>query len=144
LGRPLLMDLKIQKKFLKEDADHTLALFKVNGLWGAISKTNHAVLRYRDPVYKTPRELALSYFHEYFMPNGYKVLESFSKPYDISKRFGDAWVATREELDEIAENLDKSKHERFYPPDQKKMLRKATDVEIKYSAIEIFKNKKYK
>lgn len=134
------MDLKIQKKFLKKDADHALALFKLNGLWGAISKTNHAVLRYRDPIYKTIRELALSYFHEYFTPEGYKVLESYSsRPFDISKKFGSGWITSGEELDEIAEAFDTSPHIGFYPPAQKKYLRKAVEVERKYGSIEIFK-----
>jgi hypothetical protein len=144
LGRPLLLDLKIQKKFLKEDADHTITLFKQNGLWGAISKTNHAVLRYRDPIYKTVREIALSYFHEYFIGNGYKVLESYSKPLDISKRFGDLWIASVEELDKIAEALDRSPHLRFYPLSQSKLLRKATEKEREYANQEIFKNPKNK
>ena len=58
---------------LKSDCgdDHTVALYKINGYWGAISKTNHATLRFRDPVYKTIRELALSYFHEYFLYNNH-------------------------------------------------------------------------
>ena len=58
-SKPLLMDFATAY----DDEDHTVALFRKNGLWGAISKTNHAVLRYRDPVYRTPRELAMSYFH---------------------------------------------------------------------------------
>jgi len=62
---PLLLDLKVAKG--KGDHDHVVALFKQNGKWGAISKTNHAVLRYRDPIYQTLRELVLSYFHEYFL-----------------------------------------------------------------------------
>lgn len=60
--RPLILNLKVDTR----DDDHVVTLFKENGYWGAISKTNHAVLRYRDPVYKTVRELAMSYFHEYF------------------------------------------------------------------------------
>ena len=59
---PLLLDLKTTA----QDDDHVVALFKEGGRWGAISKTNHAVLRYRDPVYRDPRELAMSYFNEYF------------------------------------------------------------------------------
>ena len=58
---PLLLDLKAKTN----DYDHVVALYKQNGYWGAISKTNHPMLRFRDPIYKTPRELALSYFHEY-------------------------------------------------------------------------------
>src|SRR3989338_505434 len=61
--QPLLMDLQTADP----DEDHVIALFKENGRWGAVSKTNHSILRYRDAVYKTPRELALSYFHEYFL-----------------------------------------------------------------------------
>ena len=49
----------------KGDSDHVIAIFRRNGCWGAISKSNHVWLRWRDPVYRTPRELAMSYFHEY-------------------------------------------------------------------------------
>lgn len=59
---PLLLDLKTKQ----HDDEHVVALFKDGTYWGAISKTNHGVLRYRDPIYKTVRELALSYYHEYF------------------------------------------------------------------------------
>src|ERR1700733_9427348 len=70
--KPLLLDLKASGK----DMDHVVALFKRDGKWGAISKTNHAVLRYREPVYASVRELAMSYFHEYFLPSGVKTLRS--------------------------------------------------------------------
>jgi hypothetical protein len=79
--KPLIMDLKSDC-----GDDHTVALYKVNSYWGAISKTNHATLRFRDPVYKTIRELALSYFHEYFdLKTGKKILESYSEPFDMKK-----------------------------------------------------------
>jgi hypothetical protein len=83
---PLLMDLKA----MPHDDDHVVALYKINGLWGAISKTNHATVRFRDPIYRTVRELALSYFHEYFLDKdskkakaGQKVLYSYSKPFNL-------------------------------------------------------------
>ena len=60
--KPLIMDLTT----VKDDDYHMIALFKKFGHWGAISKTTHGVLRYREPVYKNVRELAMSYFHEYF------------------------------------------------------------------------------
>jgi hypothetical protein len=75
--KPLLLDLKTGRG----DFDHVVTLFKTNGYWGAISKTNHAVLRFRDPLYKTIRELALSYAHEYFLDNGKKTLLSYSRPF---------------------------------------------------------------
>ena len=75
--KPLVMDLRTIKP---HDNDHVVALFKERGKWGAISKTNHAVLRYREPVYLTVRELAMSYFHEYFLDNGLKTLREYSVP----------------------------------------------------------------
>ena len=64
-GRPpLLMDIRA----LPSDQDHIVTLFRERGLWGAISKTNHAILRWRDPIYRSVRELAMSYAHEYCLP----------------------------------------------------------------------------
>ncbi|MEK7065905.1 MAG: hypothetical protein AAB938_00970, partial [Patescibacteria group bacterium] len=92
--RPLLLDFKTTP----EDEDHVVALFKENGYWGALSKTNHAVLRFRDPIYRTVRELALSYFHEYFMvETGKKTLKSFSRPFSL-KRFGTKWITSEKNL----------------------------------------------
>jgi hypothetical protein len=80
---PLILDLEATP----EDFDHVITLFKQHGYWGAIGKTNHAVLRYREPVYKTPRELVMSFFHEYFLnSNGKKTLRTFSNPVNL-KRF---------------------------------------------------------
>ncbi|MBI5077959.1 MAG: hypothetical protein HZB11_01145 [Candidatus Yonathbacteria bacterium] len=74
--KPLIMSFKVSRG----DEDHIVALYKKNGYWGAISKTNHAVLRFRDPIYRTTRELALSYFHEYFLGNGKKNNEGLYSP----------------------------------------------------------------
>ena len=72
-------------KTTKGDYDHVIALFKIKGLWGALSKTNHAVLRYREPIYKNIRELVMSYFHEYFLNNnGKKTLRQYSKPLNLN------------------------------------------------------------
>ena len=79
-GRPpLVMDLRANDR----DFDHVVAVFKQFGCFGAISKTNHAVLRYREPIYRSVRELALSFFHEYFDDKGKKNLREFSKPLDL-------------------------------------------------------------
>src|SRR3989344_3897348 len=94
--KPLIMDLKSGRG----DDDHVVALYRSRGYWGAISKTNHAVLRYREPVYKTLRELALSYFHEYFLNNGRKTLRSFSEPLDLS-RFDNHYKKIRESSAEV-------------------------------------------
>lgn len=128
-----LLDLKV--KNLKEDSDHTLCLFKINKYWGAISKTNHAVLRWRDPIYKNPHELAMSYYHEYFLDDGGKTLKSFSKPFDIWRKFGESWVDSEEDLDQIAQTLDNSPHIDFVPKENAKLIRPAGKTEIKGALI---------
>lgn len=128
---PLLLNLET----LDIDDDHALALYKRNGHWGAISKTNHGVLRFRDPVYRTPRELALSYFHEYFMADtGHKTLRSYSRPFSL-KSFGTAWVTAEENLWDIAHALDGSTHFPLVPKGYAKHLRPSSQVERKAGSI---------
>jgi hypothetical protein len=124
---PLLLDLKA----MPHDDDHVVALYKINGLWGAISKTNHATVRFRDPIYRTVRELALTYFHEYFLnKTGKKVLYSYSKPFNL-KRLGNEWVTAEEDLWDLALALDESPHVELYPTKNKKYIRKADAMERK-------------
>lgn len=130
-GRPpLVMHLKTTE----HDQDHVVAIFKENGYFGALSKTNHAVLRYRDPVYKTARELALSFFHEYFLDDGRKTLIGYTEPFDLSK-FGSNWVMDEKDLWEINDKLFDLPHKKIGPPKIMKHLRKADPVEIKYGDI---------
>lgn len=115
--------------------DHVVALYKINGYWGAISKTNHATLRFRDPVYKTVRELACSYFHEYFdTKTGEKILRSFSKPFDLRK-LGTDWIIREDEMHDLAETLDNSPHEDFTLKQNIKHLRYADPMELKAGKI---------
>jgi hypothetical protein len=124
--RPLLLDLKVSKP----DEDHVVALYKQNGYWGAVSKTSHPVLRFRDPIYRTVRELALSYFHEYFLPHdGRKSLRTYSRPFSL-KRFGTEWVTREDGLWDIALALDESRHYSIVPDANKHLLRKATKIEV--------------
>lgn len=128
---PLLLDLKAHP----HDDDHVVALYRINGYWGAISKTNHATVRFRDPVYKTIRELALSYFHEYFLnKNGKKVLWSYSKPFNL-KKFGTDWVTSEVDLEYLADKLDASSHLPLYPSINKRYIRKADAMERKAGAL---------
>lgn len=123
--RPLLMNLKTAPG----DDDHAVALFRRGGRWGAISKTNHAVLRYRDPVYLSLRELAMSYFHEYFLGDtGAKTLLAYSKPMNL-RRFGTSWVSSEESLWDIAETLAAAPHIPLVPAPLRRKLRKATRFE---------------
>ncbi len=121
--RPLLLDLRSTRR----DLDHVVALFRRNGYWGAISKTNHAVLRYREPIYKSIRELALSYFHEYFLDTGEKTLREYSRAFSL-QRYGTDWITSTEDLWEIGADLDDSPHTSLVPPGL--VLRKADTVEI--------------
>jgi hypothetical protein len=124
--KPLLLDLKTGLN----DEDHVVTLFTLNGRWGAIAKTNHATLRYRDAIYKNVRELALSYFHEYILPDGRKSLRSFSKPFDLSRYKPERWVTADEELYWLVEALDDSPHVAIASAKQLRTLKKATRFEI--------------
>lgn len=124
---PLLLDLKA----IPSDIDHVVTLYKKNGYWGAISKTNHAVLRFRDPVYKSVRELAMSYFHEYFVnETGKKTLRSFAGPINL-KKYGVDWVTSEENLDTLVEKIDFQKHTPLFPKENLKYIRKADKMEVK-------------
>lgn len=125
--KPLLLDLVT----IDRDEDHVVALFAENGLWGAISKTNHPILRYRDPVYKSARELAMSYFHEYIMDDGTKSLRRFSAAFDLSRYSPLKWVTAEEELDWLVEALNVYKHLSVAPPSAIRKLRKASKLEVK-------------
>jgi len=124
--KPLVMDLKS----VWHDDDHVVALFKKRGLWGAISKTNHAVLRYREPIYKTLRELAMSYFHEYFTNDGVKTLRSYSRPVNLARFDKQGWVTSATNLWYIPRFLDKVKHYPLLSREMVKNLRRADKIEI--------------
>ena len=119
----------------EDDEDHAVALFRRGGRWGAISKTNHPVLRYRDPIYRTYHELAFSYFHEYFLNNGKKTLVSYSRPFSL-KCFGTSWITSEIDLWHIDSAIANSPHMEFLPNKTKRTeLRKADKLEIKASSL---------
>ncbi|MFA5750877.1 MAG: hypothetical protein WCX79_01775 [Candidatus Paceibacterota bacterium] len=127
---PLILHLKTRKS----DFDHIVTPFKIKGLWGALSKTNHSVLRYREPVYKNIRELVMSYFHEYFLDNGEKTLLSYSRPLNLNI-FKKGWEREEKDLWKIDEELDKVKHYTIAPSKVLKNLRMADEIEIKAGKI---------
>lgn len=124
--KPLVMDLRA----IDKDSDHVVAVFKQFGCFGAVGKTNHAVLRYREPVYKTFRELAMSYFHEYFLNNGKKTLREFSASFDLNYFNKLNWRTSEKDLFEIPQGLDEIKHYRILSGQQIKNLRPADKIEI--------------
>lgn len=136
--KPLLMDLRVAPRN-DNDFDHVVTLFKVNGYWGALSKTNHVVLRYREPIYKTLRELALSYFHEYFTHDGKKNLRTYSDAFDLNQLKNTKWITSTESLWYIALSLNKVKHHTLISPKQIRNLRKADNIEIKAGKLTEYK-----
>jgi hypothetical protein len=133
--KPWVMDLRS----VDGDYDHVVCVFKKFGCYGAISKTNHAVLRYREPVYKTLRELALSYFHEYFTDEGKKTLREYSDLCDL-RVFDDLeWRTTPKNLFKIPKDLDKIKHFDILNKAQIRNLRTADKIEIKAGKLVEYK-----
>lgn len=132
--RPFLVHLKAKKN----DYDHVLVLFKINGLWGALSKTNHSVLRYREAIYKNVHEIVLSFFHEYFLDDGQKTLRQYSKLLSL-KSLPLNWVTKDGNLWEIDKKLDEIKHYNIVPQNYIKKLRKADKIEIVSGEITEFK-----
>lgn len=86
---PLVMHLDCDRR----DYPHVVALYRRNGYWGAISKSNGAALRFRDPVYRSLRELAMSYLHEYCDTVGRKTLRSYSRAFDLRRVATRDWLA---------------------------------------------------
>jgi hypothetical protein len=128
---PLIFDLMTTN----DDQDHVVALFKQDGFWGTISSTQHSILRFRDPVFKNMREIALSYFHEYFLNDGTKTLRSFSKkPFSLLP-YGNRWLFDTDELYDIGTDLYDSTHEPIVPKPLLRRLRKADPVERKAASI---------
>jgi hypothetical protein len=130
---PLLLDLTADKT----DYDHVVAVFKIDGKWGAISKTNHSVLRYREPVYKSVRELAMSYFHDYVNINTRKkTLRSYARPVNLKRFDSLGWMTTKEEVFYIPEYLADVKHHKIINLKQIRNLRLADEIEIKVGNIQ--------
>ena len=126
-----LMDIRS----LPSDHDHIVTLFKQRGLWGAISKTNHAILRWRDPIYRTPRELAMSYAHEYCLPGGKKSMLEFSRPFSLTRFAPKRWVIAEEELHWLMDKLDDAPHIPVAPPAALLARRRSSPIELKAQEV---------
>ena len=118
---PLILDFEA-----KRDTDHVLAVFQVDGFWGSIAKSNFTGLRYREPVYRTLRELAISYFDDYFNLLGERTLRKYSAQVNL-KRFDHLnWMTTEKPIWFIAEYLTKIHH---YPLVSEKQIRRLHRVD---------------
>ena len=117
-GEPaLILDLCAER-----DDDHILALFRRDGQYGAIAKSNYVGLRYREPIFKNIRELVLSYFESYFNLRREKSLREYSLPFDLKKAKGISWDQGAGVFDIIAEQLIESPHTKLITQKQRKAL----------------------
>lgn len=99
---PLVLDMLPNDR----DDDHVLALFKKDGHWGAVAKSNFAGLRFRDPVYRSLRELVMSYFQDFYNVEGEKTLRGYTVPLNLSAFDKAQWMALDAPADDIARRLD--------------------------------------
>ena len=107
---PLLLDLEAVR-----DDDHVLALFRLRGHWGALAKSNYAGLRYREPVYRTLRELVMSYFEHYFNLRREKTLRNYSRPVNLRRFDGMGWMTSEEDVWPVPEYLLTISHTPLLP-----------------------------
>jgi hypothetical protein len=115
---PLLVDLEAVR-----DSDHVLAVYRVDGRWGAVAKSDFAGLRSREPVYATIRELAMSYFEHYYNSAGEKTLRAYSRPVNLA-RFDRTikWMTTLDEVWEIPGHLCVVPHTRILAPSMERKI----------------------
>lgn len=118
---PLLLDLEAV-----QDTDHVLALYRQRGHWGAIAKSNFTGLRFREPVYRTVRELVMSYFESYINLRGERTLRAYSRPVNLGRfdRRRPGWTTTDGDLWWIAEYLVGVPHTRLLRPAMVRHLRR--------------------
>jgi hypothetical protein len=107
---PLLMDLEAVR-----DDDHVVALYRERGLWGGIAKSNFAGLRFRSPVYRTLRELALSYFEHYYNLRGERTLRSYSVPVNLERLDEKHWMTAEDDVWCVPELLIAARHYPLFP-----------------------------
>ncbi len=133
--KPLIIDMRAVN-----DDDHVIAVFKINNRWGAVAKSNFTTLRYREPVYKTIRELVMSYFDFYYNTKGEKTLREYSNPFNLDRFEKQKWMTTDKDLTQIGDELDKAKHHQIA---DKKTIKNFSKVDKKlYDAGLLGANKK--
>ncbi|HCI56008.1 MAG TPA: hypothetical protein PLQ61_02365 [Bacteroidales bacterium] len=110
--KPLLVDMKSYN-----DDDHVIAVYKIGKHWGAVAKSNFTLLRFREPVYRSIRELIMSYFDFYYNTKGEKTLRSYSLPLNLSAYDSRNWETTDEDLEYIGEKIEKLHHFEVVTPE---------------------------
>jgi hypothetical protein len=119
---PLIIDLEAE-----HDTDHVIAVYQVDGLWGAVAKSNYTGCRYREPVYRSLRELALSYFNIYFNLRRERTLRRFSQPVNLARFDKQNWMATDKPIWFIVYYLLEIPHTPLFPTRVAKRLHRVDD-----------------
>jgi len=119
---PLLLDLEAVR-----DDDHVLAIFRQHGCWGAVAKSNYSGLRYREPVYRSLRELAMSYFEHYYNLRREKTLRNYSRPVNLRRFDSIRWGTAEEDVWAIPEYLTTIRHTPLVAPRAASRLSKVDD-----------------
>ena len=128
---PLVFDLEAE-----HDTDHVVAIYRVRGHWGAVAKSNYTGCRYREPVYRSLRELALSYFEVYFNLRRERSLRTFSRPVNLA-RFDDLnWMTTDKHLWFVAEYLLTIHHFPLLTPAMIKKLHRLDDRSFRAGCLD--------
>lgn len=117
---PFVIELKSEN-----DDDHVLAVYKKRGYWGAVAKSHYVGLRSREPVYKTLRELAMSYFEHYYNRRRERTLRSYSVPLDLTKYDALHWMTKDDGMNTVADAIDRSRHVLLFPRRMPKLFTKA-------------------
>jgi hypothetical protein len=129
--RPLLLDLRAI-----HDDDHVLAVFKVEGAWGAVAKSNFVGLRYREPIHRTLRELALSYFEPYYSLRRQRTLRQYSaRPLDLRRFDRLGWEFEEAVAPVLAQRLDELPHHSLLTPAQAGRLTRLDDRSVRAGMV---------
>ena|SRR5579883_942542 len=114
---PLIVDLEAVR-----DSDHVLAVYRIRGCWGALAKSDYAGLRSREPVYRSIRELVMSYFEHYYNPAGEKTLRGYSRPVNLARFDSWEWMTAERDVWEIPNYLCEIPHAPVLAPYQARLL----------------------
>ena len=139
LGFPaLIFDLEAE-----HDTDHVVAIFKVHGHWGAVAKSNFTGCRYREPVYRNLRELALSYFNTYFNLRFERTLRRYSRPVNLARFDDRKWMTTENPVWFIAEYLCEIPHIPLLPAGAEKRLTRVDPRTVKGEMVGFRRKRKW-
>ncbi len=119
---PLLLDLEAE-----QDTDHVIAVYRQQGCWGAVAKSNYSGCRWREPVYRTLRELALSYFDTYFNLRRERTLRRYSVPVNLKRFDSQNWMTTDQPVWFVVYHLFDIKHYSLLTNRQERNLHRIDD-----------------